>query len=234
MTETPYDGTINWDKYWQEAADPIDDDANGSMELIVNPLFEFIDEKGVPDSYADVGCGGGELAFTVAKRHSDTTVVGYDAAAPVVAQNRCRANGQDYPAVQFDRAVLPEFSPDQEFELVTAFFTLCYVPEVEASLQALYDAVAPGGHLVITYHNRYAQSLFATYAQDPHEHFGSDSVFDPDTFADRFELVIDGESLLSYTRIQERLNTWPQSVWSVIEAEPYGARKQNPLVFVPN
>lgn len=108
------------------------------------------------------------------------------------------------------------------------------MPEVEASLQALYDAVAPVGHLVITDHNRYAQSLFAIYAQDPHEHFGSDSGFDPDTFADRFELVIDGESLLSYAQTQERLDTCPQSVWSVIPAEPYDAWKQNPLVSVPN
>lgn len=186
----------------------------------------------MPDSYADVGCGGG-LAFTVADRHPDTTVVGYDAAEPVVAQNRHRAARGESPAVRFERTVLPEFAPDRQFELVTAFLTLCYVPGVEAALSALYDAVAPGGYLLLTYHNRYAQSLFASYAQDPETYFGPDSVFAPESFADRFELVIGGESLLSYEQIHETVGAWPQSVWSVIETERYDAWRQNPLVFVP-
>lgn len=233
MPKTEYDGTINWDQYWKTASDPVDDDANGSLQRVVEPLCEFIDERGVPDSHADVGCGGGGLAFTVADRHPDTTVVGYDAAEPVVAQNRRRAAEDEYPAVQFKQTVLPEFAPDRQFELVTAFFTLCYVPAVETALQALYDAVTPGGHLLMTYHNRYAQSLFASYAQNPEAHFGPDSVFAPESFADRFELVIEGRSLLSYDQIHGTLGAWPQSVWSVARTERYDAWRQNPLVFVP-
>jgi len=233
MTHVSYDGTIDWDQYWQEASNPIDDDANGSMAVVVDPLLEFIDEKAIPDTYADVGCGGGGLAVTVAERHPDTTVVGYDASEHVITHNRRMADERGHPDVRFEQAGLPNFTPDQQFELVTAFFTLCYVPEVEAALQALYDAVAPGGHLLINYHNRHAQSLFKTFAQDPHEHLGSDSAWDPDHFADRFALVIDGENLLSYTRIHETLGTWPRSVWSVVDTERYGAWKQNPLVFIP-
>jgi len=86
---------------------------------------------------------------------------------------------------------------------------------------------------VINFHNRHAQSLFRTFAQDPHEYLGEDSAWNPDHFADRFELVLEGENLLSYERIQKTLNTWPRSVWSVVDAERYGAWKPNPLVFVP-
>lgn len=129
--------------------------------------------------------------------------------------------------------MLPDFDPDRQFELVTAFFTLCYVPQVERALQALYDAVAPGDHLVMNYHNRHARSLFETFARDPHEYLGAESTWDPDHFTDRFELVLEGENLLSYDRIQQTLDTWPESVWSVVDAERYGAWKQNPLVYVP-
>ena len=233
MANTEYEGTIDWSQYWTDSDDPPDDAANGSMAVVVEPFLEFIDEKGVPDSYADVGCGDGELAATVAERHPETMVGGYDAAEPVVVANRHRTDERDPANPRFEQAVLPDFDPDRQFELVSAFFTLCYVPEIEPALQALYDAVAPGGHLVINYHNRHARSLFQTFARDPHEYLGADSAWDPDHFADRFELVLEGENLLSYERIQTTLNTWPQSVWSVVDAERYGAWKQNPLVFIP-
>lgn len=55
----------------------------------------------------------------------------------------------------------------------------------------------------------------------------------PESFADRFELVIEGESLLSYEQIRGTVGAWLQSVWSVIETERYDAWRQNPLVFVP-
>lgn len=121
MPETQYDGTIDWDQYWAAADDPVGDDANGSLQRLVEPLCTFIDERGVPDRYADVGCGGGGLAFTVADRHPDTAVVGYDAAEPVVAQNRRHAARGEYPAVRFEQTVPPEFAPDRQFELVTGF-----------------------------------------------------------------------------------------------------------------
>ncbi len=58
--------------------------------------------------------------------------------------------------------------------------------------------------------------------------------FDPDSFEDRFELLIEGENLLSHERIHERLGTWPQSIWSVAgEDERYPAWRHNPMVYVP-
>jgi len=116
---------------------------------------------------------------------------------------------------------------------VTAFFTLCYVADVERALRNLYDAVAPGGCLVLTYHNRLAQSLFETFAAAPEAHLPEDGAWDPETFADRFELVVEGENLLSYDRIHDVLGTWPRSVWSAVDAERYRAWRQNPLVYVP-
>lgn len=56
---------------------------------------------------------------------------------------------------------------------------------------------------------------------------------DPDTFAERFELVISEESTLSYRQIHETLGRWPQPIWSVFDVDPYGPRKLNPVVYVP-
>ena len=68
--------------------------------------------------------------------------------------------------------------------------------------------------------------------------FGSNvaesSPFDPKRYAERFRLLIEGESLLSYDRVHDVLGTWPRSVWSVVGGDRrYPAWRHNPLVYVP-
>lgn len=230
----PYDATIDWNQYWTDTDISTAINASPSAEYIVDPLLRFLDEQGRPETYADVGCGPGSVVFEVAETYPDTTAFGYDSAEAVLEANRERAGQRNLANARFDRTVLPEFDPDRQFTIVSSFFTLCYVAEVEQALKNLYRAVAPGGYLVLTYHNRYAKSLFREIAKSPHEYLDESSRWDPDRFADRFELVLDGESLLSYDRIHAVLGTWPQSVWSVTEdVERYGAWRQNPLVYVP-
>lgn len=229
-----FDRTIDWDAYWAESGDVGADDANGSAAHLVDPVLSFVEWAGEPNTYADVGCGGGVLTRAVSGRYPDTDVWGFDAAETVVEANRDRVARTDSESVQYDRASLPAFDPDGQFDIVTCVFTLCYVREVEAALEALYEAVAPGGYLVCTYHNRYAAALFRRFAAAPEEHLPDDGAWEPDRFADRFELVIEEESILSYDRIHEILGTWPQSVWSVTpDIEHYAAWRQNPFVYVP-
>lgn len=225
--------TIDWTEYWDEANESDREAADASGVHIVEPLLEFFDARSVPATYADVGCGPASAAFAVAERYPETTVVGYDAVEPILTENRERADDQGYENVGFERTVLPTYAPDHQFEVVSSFYTLCYVPEIERALTALYDAVAPGGYLVFTYHNDYAQSMFASIAEQPHEYLDEDSAWDPDHFEERFSSVIEGDSLLSYRRIHDILGAWPQSLWSEVDTERYRAWRQNPIVFVP-
>lgn len=229
----PYEKTLDWTAYWERADETDRDDADASGVHIVDPLRQFFESRGVPSSYADIGCGPASAVFTVADQYPTTTVVGYDAAQPILEQNRARAVEEGYENVAFEQTVLPAFEPERQFEVVSSFYTLCYVPEIERALQALYDAVEPGGYLVFTYHNEYAQSMFASIAEQPHEYLDESSAWDPDHFPERFAGVIQGESILSYRKIHEILGAWPQSLWSVVESERYRAWRQNPLVFVP-
>lgn len=232
MPESTYANTIDWDEYWETDDEASHDPPSG--EFIVEPLVEFFERRGVPASYADVGCGPAPTVFEAAERYPETTAVGYDAAQPVIAANRERAREEGYENARFEQTVLPDFHPDQQFDVVSSFFTLCYVADIEQALQNMYDAVAPGGDLVLTYHNQYAQSMFESIAASPHEYLDESSRWDPDRFADRFELVLDGESILSYRKIHDILDSWPQSVWSVTEnTDRYGAWRMNPLVYVP-
>jgi trans-aconitate methyltransferase len=172
--------------------------------------------------------------FDVAERHPETDVVGYDAADPLLEPNRERAAEAGHENVAFERARLPVFDPNRQFEVVSAFYTLVYVAGVERALWNLYAAVEPGGSLVFTYHNRMGRAHYRTVAEDPHEHLGEDSPFDPERYGERFQLLIDGENLLSHDRIEATLGTRPRSVWSVVGDEHrYAAWRHNPFVFVP-
>jgi SAM-dependent methyltransferase len=240
-----FERTIDWDAFWREAGERERTNASPGEEHIPELLPAFLEERGVSDSFADVGCGSGTVAFEVARRYPETAVVGYDAADSVLEANRERARAgapavgseDDEPSgeasfenVRFERAILPEFDPGREFEVVFSYCTLCYVAETERALRNLYEAVAPGGYLVLGYVSEHGRRHFEERFGDltPGSSIGR---FDP---VERFELVLEGESVLSYRRIRRVLGTWPRSLWSVVE-KPEGrwAWRNVPLVWVP-
>lgn len=229
-----YDDTIDWNQFWREADDENRENATPSVHHLIEVLPEFIDEKGTPDSFADVGCGPGLATFEIAKRYPETTAVGYDAAEPVLTENRQSVEDEGIENLQFEQATLPAFNPGRQFDLVLCYATLDYVAESEQALQNLYDAATSDGHLLFNYPNRLGRAHRRRMVNAP-EKFGRDNEdFDTEQYAERFQLVIDGENLLSYKRVRETLGTWPQSIWSVVEKpDKRWAWRHFPLVYVP-
>jgi SAM-dependent methyltransferase len=234
MSGTQYDGTIDWDDFWSDADAEEREHQSPAAHHADDVVADFLAATGATGAFADVGCGPGNIAFQVADAYPDADVVGYDAAEPVLADNHERARERGAENVRFERAVLPGFDPDRQFDVVFSYFTLCYVADVETALQNLYDAVAPGGYLVFNYQNRLARGHWRWLAEDPEERIQEASAFDPETFERRFELLIEGENLLSYDRIHEVLGTWPQSVWRRVDKPDLRwAWRHHPLVYVP-
>lgn len=244
MTETrnttPADA-FDWTTFWTDADETDREDQSPADHHANDVLADFADATmDSPERIADVGCGPGTTVFALAERFPDATVIGYDVAEPVLATNREHARDRGLENARFKQGALPEFdpggafAPGGEFDLVFCYFTLCYVEAVERALETLYDAVAPGGQLVFNYQNRLAQSHWRMIAEDPHEFLDEDSAWDPDTFTERFELLIAGENLLSYEAIHDVLGTWPRSVWSVVDQPDIRwAWRHNPLVYLP-
>lgn len=228
MSDPTHADTIDWVAFWADADDEDRESANAAAHHAADLVTEFAAERGAPDAVADVGCGGGALAFALAEAHPDADVVGYDAADPVLAENRGEAADRGLSNVAFERGVLPDFDPGRTFGLVACCHTLEYVADSEGALRALYDAVEPGGDLVLTYTNDYGRAHYGRVLDDPPEEV------DEERFAERFRLVVDGESTLSYEAIHDALGTWPQSVWSVVDKpDKRWAWRHHPLVFVP-
>ncbi|MFW6376166.1 MAG: class I SAM-dependent methyltransferase [Thermoplasmatota archaeon] len=156
MVKRRYHETIDWGEYWKAAKGDKVTDKTPKAKYTVEPLLEFFEKKGVPDTYADVGCGLGSAVFSVAEEYPDTETVGYDCIDRILGINLDKAVEEGYDNISFKKADLPDFYPDRQFEVITSFFTLCYISDIKKMLQNLYDAVKPGGYLIITYHNKYA------------------------------------------------------------------------------
>ena len=216
MTDPRYDGTIDWDDYWDDADEEQRAEASPSAHHAGAVLADFVAAIDA-ERVADVGCGAGAATFAVSEAHPEAAVVGYDAAEAVLEENRRRARERGVENVRFERAVLPAFDPEEPFDVVFSYFTLQYVRDVEQALANLYDAVAPGGALVCNYLNEEGRAYCLEAAADPHANADHGFVFDPDQFTERFAALLDGDSVLS---VVER----PDTRWAWHHA---------PLVYVP-
>lgn len=224
--------TIDWDEYWRTADEDDREHATPSAHHVREALADFLAAVGRPDSAADVGCGPGVVTFDLAERYPGAEVVGYDVADAILDENRARADTDGIENVAFEHAALPEFDPGHEFDLVCCYGTLAYVSDSERALQALYDAVAPGGHLVLGYVNEFGAAHFRARHAELQE--SDDPDRDPDAFGERFGLVMDEESTLSFDAIRNAVGTWPRSIWEVAEKpEKRWAWSHVPLVYVP-
>lgn len=232
MTDQRHPDTIDWNRYWTDAGEEMRDSATPSKHHMRELLADLFEEKGVPDSLASVGCGPGVVAFDVAERHPETTVVGFDAAESILDENRERAREERVENVEFERAVLPEFDPGGRFDIVFCYGTMAYVSASRRALRNLYDAVAPDGHLVLGYVNDRGRATYQGWLDAPEDR--SEESFDPERFRERFRLVLAGESTLSYREIRDALGTWPRSFWEFTDRpEERWAWNHVPAVWVP-
>jgi ubiquinone/menaquinone biosynthesis C-methylase UbiE len=103
-------------------------------------------------SCLDAGCGPGEAMRLMAERVGPTgRVTGIDADASLGAMTLGMLHGAGYPQCGFQAQDLTagEPIPGAPFDLVYARLLLFHLPQRVAVLARLWDAVAPGGHLIV-------------------------------------------------------------------------------------
>lgn len=103
-------------------------------------------------SCLDAGCGPGETMRLMAERVGPTgRVLGIDADLPLGTMALSMLHGEGHPQCSFQAQDLTagEPIPGAPFDLVFARLLLFHLPQRVEVLARLWDAVAPGGHLVI-------------------------------------------------------------------------------------
>ncbi len=93
-----------------------------------------------PRTIVDLGCGAGQHAALLKRRHPEASVTGLDSSAAMLEQ--AKALGAD---VDWVRADLAAWAPEQPLDLIFANASLQWLPDHEALLRRLTGLLAPGG-----------------------------------------------------------------------------------------
>jgi len=101
-------------------------------------------------SVVDAGCGGGDLSFELAERVGPSGhVVGFDLDETKLALAREEATRRGLANVAFRTASVLDPWPVSEAAMVNVRFVLTHLPRPEDTLARAWDALAPGGLLVV-------------------------------------------------------------------------------------
>lgn len=111
----------------------------------------------------DIGCGGGILSESMARRGAE--VIGVDLGAENLKAATVHAEQSGLSAtLSYQHTAVERFAADHagQFDVVTCMEMLEHVPDPSAIVQACFDLLAPGGVCVLSTINRNPKSyLFA-------------------------------------------------------------------------
>jgi len=97
-----------------------------------------------PGLIVDLGCGTGQHAALLKRRHPRARVIGLDSSAAMLEQ--ARGLGADVEWVQAD---LARWEPDGPIDLIFANASLQWLPDHEGLLRRLTGLLAPGGDIAV-------------------------------------------------------------------------------------
>lgn len=131
----------------------------------INPLrLNWLDERVslAGKKVLDVGCGGGILAESMAKRGAE--VLGIDMGEAPLAVATLHAQEQKVENINYRQVTVEQLAEEQpaSFDVVTCLEMLEHVPDPAAIVAACYRLVKPGGQVFFSTINRNPKSwLFA-------------------------------------------------------------------------
>ena len=111
----------------------------------------------------DVGCGGGILSESMARRGADVTGIDLGEANLKAASLHAKQSGLEQ-TLRYQHIAVEEFAAAHagEFDVVTCMEMLEHVPDPSAIVKACFDLLAPGGICILSTINRSPKSyLFA-------------------------------------------------------------------------
>jgi trans-aconitate methyltransferase len=97
----------------------------------------------------DAGCGDGLLSLAIAKRHPSWSLVGVDLRADLLDGARKRAAARGLPNARFVPGNLEQSLPERDRDAVTAVECLSEIPDDRQALRMMFEALRPGGLIVV-------------------------------------------------------------------------------------
>lgn len=205
-----------WDSFYEKHPPPRNQVQSGKR--VAKRIERFMKSRGLTArSIADFGCGPATTLFDLARRMPRCDFHGYDSSRVILRMNRQKAEKLGLDNLNFHCAKLPAMAVRRQFSIVLCIATLHYVEAPRRAIRQLYSMVEPGGCLIFNYPNRAHRAAVIREAErDP-------------VVSRRFELVIRGGNLLSYSSVERTLRRRPRSFWLAVGEQ---ANRLNPCVVV--
>jgi trans-aconitate 2-methyltransferase len=93
----------------------------------------------------DIGCGDGKVTREIAALVPRGSVLGIDASASML---QTAEQAENPPNLKFQLKDAQQLDFDQQFDFVTSFFCLQWVPNKLSAFQGIYRSLKPKGHLL--------------------------------------------------------------------------------------
>lgn len=148
---TPDDAKAKAAAAYNSAADFYDDPANSFWERFGRKTIERLHLQ--PGARVlDVCCGSGASAIPAAEKVGpEGFVLGIDLAEKLLELGRKKARARGLQNIEFRAGDMLELGlPDPKFDAVVCVFGIFFVPDMQAAVRALWQAVRPCGQLAIT------------------------------------------------------------------------------------
>ena len=100
-------------------------------------------------SVLDVGCGPGTLTIEIARRVDPAPVVGMDVNPDMIRAAETASRPGEIPNLVFYTGDIRESTWDAEFSLAAATRVLQWLPDPDAAVAKMAEAVVPGGLVVL-------------------------------------------------------------------------------------
>jgi trans-aconitate 2-methyltransferase len=119
------------------------------VEHILSRLQLAGDEN---EQIIDLGCGSGENTIELARRSGRGSALGVDG-SPAMIEAARKLLDREHPGlkarVSFELLDVPEFRADRAYTLIFSNATFHWIPDKRALFAACFDALRPGGRIVV-------------------------------------------------------------------------------------
>lgn len=98
------------------------------------------------EAVLDVGCGDGKISVELARLVPSGRVLGIDFSADMISHAKLSF---DVPNLEFQQLDAEDISSVGEFDLVTSFFCLHWVPDKQKAMHNIYRSLKPKGKAIL-------------------------------------------------------------------------------------
>ena len=141
------------------------------------------------ESILDIGCGDGKISVEIARRVSNGRVLAVDYSEDMISYAR---NTHNLVNLQFEIGDASSITFSREFDIITSFFCLHWVPHKARAMSCIWEALKHEGKAILIMPVRNEQLAHAR-----------NSVLERPEWKERFAASVDSTTPLTDTRYKE-------------------------------